>query len=163
MKPNYANEHHKALVENINWNIQHMKELHPEYSAGKVSDGHHTFNELYDYRAHLLAALCRAYPGKCWKSLNHSDEDETPMFDGMFIICIETPKGPVRGHYDIDPYWDLFKVEARQQADLWDGATREQEIERLDSLVLAKSVGDIVKDIPDAVRDRITKTLNGDI
>ena len=34
------------------------------------------------------------------------------MFDGMFIVGIDTPIGQATYHYDIDPYWDLFHVKA---------------------------------------------------
>lgn len=136
MNPNYQNEHHHALVDNINWNIQHMKELNPEYSAGNVSDGHHTFNELYDHRAKLFLALCRAYPWTAWRSKKRHDNETDPMFDSMFIVGINTPDGPVTYHCDVDPYWDLFEgIATYERAPKpHDGCTPEEGIERLKSL-----------------------------
>ena len=32
------------------------------------------------------------------------------MYDGMFIVGIETPEGQATYHYDIEPYWVMFKV-----------------------------------------------------
>ena len=123
------------MVENINWNISHMKELYPDYSASNVSDGHHTFNELYDHRGKLFAALCRAYPHLCWKSTKHHDEENDPMFPGMFIVGIDTPAGTVTYHYDVDPYWELFKnVPEYDRAKPYDGATPEDGLARLESL-----------------------------
>ena len=131
----YVSSHHEAMIKNINWNIKHLKELHPDYSMGGISDCYHTFNELYDHRAKLFAALCKAYPGKAWKSLKHHDEETDPMYEGMFIVCLETPAGPVHYHYDIDPYWELFKdVPEYDRAKPYDGASPAEEIERLTSL-----------------------------
>ena len=52
----------------------------------------------------------------------------------MFIVGIETPEGQVTYHYDIDPYWDLFRVKELEHAPEWDGHTPEQAIERIRSL-----------------------------
>ena len=42
---------------------------------GDISDGHHTFNELYHHRALLFAAYCNLIKDKdsvkCWKSKLH--------------------------------------------------------------------------------------------
>lgn len=40
--------------------------------AGEISDGYHTFDELYEHRtaifAAIFAALCKAHPENSWKS-----------------------------------------------------------------------------------------------
>lgn len=41
----------------------------PETGIGDLSDGFHTFNELYYQRMILFAALVKAYKSKAWKSL----------------------------------------------------------------------------------------------
>lgn len=132
----YENAHHQSLIENINWNIQHMKELFPDYSAGEVSDGYHTFNDLYKHRAHLFAALCSAWPNRAWRSKKHYDEENDPMYAGMFIVGIDTPAGPVTYHYDIDPYWDLFSgiVELDNAPRPYDDCTPDEGLKRLESL-----------------------------
>lgn len=40
--------------------------------VGTISDGYHTFNDLYDHRHALFLALCRAL-GMGWKSRLHVD------------------------------------------------------------------------------------------
>lgn len=97
---------------------------------GDVSDGYHTFNELYHHRALLFASLCNSFPEKAWKSKFHHDPSE-PMYDGMFIVGIETPNGQATYHYDIDPYWDMFKVAELARAPKWDGHTPAEAIERI--------------------------------
>lgn len=87
----------------------------------KMSDGYHSYKELYDQRALLFAALCHAYPNKSWRSLKHSDGT---MFEGGYFICgIETPKGQYTYHYT-DDKWDLFYFcKTLEFAPEWDGHT----------------------------------------
>ena len=98
---------------------------------GKVSDGSHTFNELYHHRAVLFSVICNEHPDLAWKSKLH--EDGT-MYDGMFIVGIKTPDGQATYHYDIDPYWDMFDVKEMDHAPQWDGHTPAQAIERIGHL-----------------------------
>ena len=102
--------------------------------TGKISDGYHTFDELYDHRAVLFAALCAAHSDIAWKSKQHDDPD-FPMYDGMFICGIDTPAGQATYHYNIDPYWDMFKVKELERAPKYDGHTPQDVIERLKSLI----------------------------
>ena len=100
-------------------------------NIGDFSDGYHTFNELYHHRAILFSVICNAMPDKAWKSKLHDTGD---MFDGMFIVGIETPEGQATYHYDIDPYWDMFKVKELEKAPKWDGHTPQDVIERIAKL-----------------------------
>ena len=43
---------------------------------GEVSDGYHTFNELYEHRHALFLALMKAYPQWSWYSGKHHDGSE---------------------------------------------------------------------------------------
>ena len=56
------------------------------------------------------------------------------MYDGMFIVGIETPDGQATYHYDIDPYWDLFRCTELWRAPEWDGHTPDQAIDRIGKL-----------------------------
>ena len=103
---------------------------------GNISDGYHTFNELYHHRALLFAAYCNLIKDKpnigAWKSKRHHDGT---MYDNMFIVGISTPIGQASYHYDIDPYWDMFDVKELENAPEWDGHTPTDAIERIASLV----------------------------
>lgn len=103
------------------------------FSQGEVSDGYHTFDELYHHRAILFSVICNEHPDLAWKSKQHH-EGGGPMYSGMFIAGIETPDGQATYHYDIDPYWDLFRVKELERAPMWDGHTPGQAIERIRSL-----------------------------
>ena len=98
---------------------------------GETSDGYHTFNELYHHRAVLFSVIVKAFPDKAWKSKQHNDGT---MYDGMFIVGIDTSEGQATYHYDIDPYWDMFKCRELSRAPEWDGHTPAQAIERIRKL-----------------------------
>lgn len=105
--------------------------IEPEPINGETSDGYHTFNELYHHRAVLFSVVVRNYPELCWKSKKHHTGD---MYEGMFIVGINTPDGQASYHYDIEPYWDMFECEELEFAPEWDGHTPAQAIERIGKL-----------------------------
>lgn len=100
-------------------------------NIGDFSDGYHTFNELYHHRAALFSVICNTFPEKAWKSKLHDTGD---MYEGMFIVGIETKQGQATYHYDIEPYWDMFKVKELEKAPKWDGHSPSDAIERIGSL-----------------------------
>ena len=99
--------------------------------TGETSDGYHTFNELYHHRAVLFSVIVRDHQELAWKSMRHHDGT---MYDGMFIVGIETPKGQATYHYDIDPYWDMFDCKELDRAHEWDGHSPADAIERIAAL-----------------------------
>jgi hypothetical protein len=98
--------------------------------VGEISDGYHTFDELYYHRMVLFAMVCNTYKQKAWKSLKHSDGT---MFDNYFIVGITTPRGNYTYHYD-EQYWDYFEVKELDSAPEWDGH-KPSDIERLFTLL----------------------------
>lgn len=105
--------------------------LKREENPGNISDGYHTLNELYHHRAVLFAVICNQHPDKAWKSRLHFDGT---MFDGDFIVGIDAPAGPASYHYNLEQYWDMFKVPEIPNAPEWDGYTPAQAIERIASI-----------------------------
>lgn len=103
----------------------------PESGIGNLSDGYHTFNELYHHRAVLFSVICNNNPSCSWKAKKHHDGT---MYDGMFIVGINTPIGQATYHYDIEPYWDMFNVPEAEYAPAWDGHTPSEAIERIAKL-----------------------------
>jgi hypothetical protein len=100
-------------------------------NLGEFSDGHHTFNELYHHRAVLFSVICNMFPERAWKSKLHDTGD---MYEGMFIVGIETDFGQATYHYAVDSYWDMFKVKEFEMAPKWDGHTPAEAIERICTL-----------------------------
>ena len=39
-----------------------------EPNKGNLSDGYHSYNELYDHRRILFSIICTEHPDKAWKS-----------------------------------------------------------------------------------------------
>ena len=103
----------------------------PETGIGDLSDGYHTFNELYHHRAVLFSVICNSFKSCAWKSKKHNDGT---MYDGMFIVGIDTPEGSATYHYDIEPYWNMFGVKELDKAPEWDGHTPEDAINRIAKL-----------------------------
>ena len=102
-----------------------------QFVTGDTSDGYHTFNELYHHRAVLFSVIVKAFQEKAWKARLHHDGT---MYDGMFVVGIDTPEGQASYHYDIDPYWDMFECREMERAPKWDGHTPAQAIERIGRL-----------------------------
>lgn len=95
-----------------------------------ISDGSHTFGELYHHRAILFAVICNTYKDKAWKSWKH--EDNT-MYEDYFIVGVTTAKGNYTYHYHKD-YWDIFKVKELPNAPAYDGH-KPEDIDRLFTLI----------------------------
>lgn len=105
--------------------------IEPQPIDGNTSDGYHTFNELYHHRAVLFSVIIKIFADRAWKSKLHADGT---MYDGMFIVGIETPDGQATYHYDVDPYWNMFQCKEVDRAPEWDGHTPDQAIERIGKL-----------------------------
>ena len=103
--------------------------------TGKISDGYHTFDELYDHRITLWIALCRLYSEKTsrcedegvWRSKLHSDGTSFPSW---FILGIGKSAGcqityhiPVYrwDECDFAPEWDKApEFDGHSSADVLD-------------------------------------------
>jgi hypothetical protein len=99
-------------------------------SMKDISDGYHTFGELYEHRMALTLALARSGAGRVWRSKQHHPDDG-PMFDDSFIVGIVLPSGTITYHYNLK-FWDLFDgIRELNYGNKWDGATPNDTIERL--------------------------------
>ena len=105
-----------------------------EGDMGNVSDGYHTFNELYRYRLLYNAAffneLFKVGNVKVCKSHKHSDGKEC-FGGGWFIVMAELPSGQISNHYE-NKDWDLFDIPELDTAWEWDGHTPNEASERLE-------------------------------
>ena len=104
-----------AVIEKINNEIKEYKNR-TKNSADDISDGYHTFGDLYKHRTYLLA-LAMIHLPYAWKARKH--EDGT-MFDGMFVVGFPTPNGMVTYHCD-NEYWNDFKIPEIPHAPHFDG------------------------------------------
>lgn|SRR3990167_6989522 len=76
----------------------------------KMSDGYHTFDELYDHRATLFIELCNAHKDLAWWSFRHSDGTEA-FGDPWIIAGINfTPHNQITYHINTKKYKFWYKI-----------------------------------------------------
>ena len=132
MKINVEIVEDKVSVAKVSWeNNEEFAKTMGLDDIGELSDGYHTFNDLYHQRAVLFAALVKAHKEKAWKSWKHEDGKEC-FGGGWFIVGIDTPQGSYTYHYK-EKYWGIFDCIALSRAKHWDGHT-DKDVERLLSL-----------------------------
>lgn len=103
-----------------------------------LSDGFHTFKELYEFRKVYNAALFNAWSREgfydTYKSKMHND-GELCFGGGWFIVGAKLPSGQITNHYEMKD-WDLFHCREEDRADKWDGHTAQDVLERLKSILV---------------------------
>jgi len=112
--------------------------LAEEKDMGQVSDGYHTFNELYEFRKLYNAALFNEWTHKrglnVHKSKRHSTGEDC-FGGGWFIVMATLPTGQISNHYELKD-WDLFKIPEFKMSDEWDGHTAQDVAERLEKFLV---------------------------
>lgn len=102
-------------------------ELEGILDTDNISDGCHTFGDLYKHRCYLFACICNQNKDKAWKAKKHIDGS---MYEGFFIVGITTPKGEATYHYPME-FWDLFHVKEIPHSPEYDGYTPDDVLNRL--------------------------------
>lgn len=124
----------------------------------KMSDGYHTFEELYHHRMMLFSVICNTYKDKAWKSWKHNDNT---MYDDYFIVGIDTEEGQYTYHYHKDN-WDMFNVKELEYAPEWDGH-KPSDITRLLNLLNKPKNNELTVEVKateiDEVKDIITSFI----
>jgi hypothetical protein len=105
--------------------------------VGELSDGYHTFNELYEFRKMYNAALFNEWAARgmyqVHKSKKHHDGEDC-FGGGWFIVVAILPTGQISNHYELAD-WDLFKCKEVEKALFeFDGHTPKDVLERLAKL-----------------------------
>lgn len=111
----------------------------------EVSDGYHTFDELYDHRITLFISLCRfaqrLHNGEgpewmpVWRSKRHSDGEVCFGTGTQFVIGIGKEKGEqITYHIPIERWDETEFAETLEQAPEWDGHSSQDVLERLKTL-----------------------------
>lgn len=116
---------------------------------GKVSDGHHTIDGIYNHRINLYIALCRmlrdwvygpgirnmapdGYSKKVWRSQVHSDGS---MYDGWFILGINRKYGEqITYHIPLSRWDETNFAETLKKAPKWDGHDSSDVLKRIAAL-----------------------------
>jgi hypothetical protein len=97
---------------------------------GEISDGYHTFDELYAHRSALYIAFLKGRPRDSWMSKRHCDNS---IWDGWFVAGTTLSTGSITYHLKME-YWDCLKaahVLVLDSAPKWDGHTSNDVYERI--------------------------------
>jgi hypothetical protein len=102
-----------------------------------ISDGYHTFGELYNHRIELWIAICRILSRDedgfdIWKSKKNSDGSE---WEGWFLLGIgEMAGSQITYHLPISKWDECEFAESLELPPIFDGHTSDDVIERLKTL-----------------------------
>ena len=93
---------------------------------GDISDGYHTFDELYEHRCLLFLVIARACADRFyWK----------PDFEGWFCLYWESPEGQISYHI---PNKHLPLIQDHVERDdehIWDKHTSKDVVARLEKII----------------------------
>lgn len=121
----------------IQKSIDDAKQNVAGFDVSKLSDGYHTFEELYEFRKQYNAAVFNAWAlanlYDVHKSERHYDGDLC-FGGGWFVVVAMLPTGQITNHYKMED-WILFQVPSVEKAKYeFDGHTGQDVLSRLDSL-----------------------------
>lgn len=126
----------EELVISLNDAIIKVKEKDKEFPVGRISDGYHTFDELYEHRIVNYIKLCE-FVNACsnrivWRSGVHSDGT---VHNGWFLLGINTEPGrQITYHLPDDKWGDTDFALTFDRAPEWDGHTPADVLKRLKQL-----------------------------
>jgi hypothetical protein len=98
--------------------------------SSSISDGYHTFGELYKHRTYLFIALMRSHPKLSWRSNNH---DDGSSFEGWFLAGMHLPTGDISYHLP-NSAWELLDkkgIKISLRGPKFDGHTSKDVIDRI--------------------------------
>jgi hypothetical protein len=126
-------------IQLINESIQKLSD------RGSISDGYHTFNELYEHRITLYIAICKKKAGEdnvpfgapfdsypVWRSKVHSDGS---IWDDWFLLGINYKKGEqITYHLPMSRWNECSFADELDKAPEFDGHTSADVLERLKNI-----------------------------
>ena len=99
-------------LEELKEQLTRYKNAEEQLANGELSDGYHTFNELYEFRKLYNALLFNEWAKneeiEVYKSKRHYDNEEC-FGGGWFIVVAMLPSGQISNHYELKD-WDLFNI-----------------------------------------------------
>jgi len=110
--------------------------LPPGVDTGEVSDGNHTFNELYAHRCLLFIALMHDNKSISWWSHTHHDGSQ---WKGWIIAGINLPTGSITYHVP-SAMLDLLPDAHIEKAPEWDGHNSDDVLERLEHFIVSRRI-----------------------
>lgn len=128
-------------VRKPNDDTYHIEIIDPNGKKRNISDGYHTFNELYAQRIALFKLICYLWylgggdrePDDVWKAKLHNDGSS---FEGWFIAGLFREPGKQITYHIPMSEWDSWPADAFEKAPhAFDGHTSEDVLKRLSDLI----------------------------
>jgi hypothetical protein len=91
--------------------------------AGQVSDGYHTFNELYEHRCLVFLLLCERVGAVSWRP--HYEG-----WDAVYLYLTLNPKSQISYHVPVK-YRPAYEHYPKASEGEWDGHTSEDVVTRM--------------------------------
>ena len=153
-------------LQSIQIAIDKYKENHNGASVGDLSDGYHSFNNLYEHRAVLLAMVLMKMP-YAWKTTIDAEGRDLVKEDKMFLAGAPTPDGMISYHVNLE-LWDLYKIPEIPQAPIFNGYTEDDVLKRLTNMIMTSNYGRFVTSmnvdkIEQIVKDEILPRFGDDL
>lgn len=118
------------MIKTIQQKIDELKSLN--INVSKLSDGYHSFEELYEARCLLFIGLIRAYPDKSWRAKRNHDGSK---WEGWFVCGIFKEKGKQITFHLPMKYWSkLDVIETHEVNPYFDGHTSKDVLKRLNDI-----------------------------
>jgi hypothetical protein len=98
-----------------------------------ISDGYHTFGELYEHRITLYIALCRKLPkDRVWRTQTHSDGS---VLKGWFVLGVDYKAGEqITYHLPMSKWQETDFAETLVKSPEYDGHTSKDVLQRLSEI-----------------------------
>jgi hypothetical protein len=107
-------------------------------ATSDVSDGHHTFGELYDFRNLLFVIILQTHPLASWRAAKNADGS---LWDGWFVAGINRAPGEqITFHLPLRLWHSLDMIETHDVNPYFDGHTSSDVLDRLKSLCIRPEV-----------------------
>ena len=135
-----ATTEQEAIQKVIDMATKIVKKEIPRKDLNTLSDGNHTFHELYRHRVSLYLLLMSQNIEISWISRKHHDGVVPP--DGVFIAGIDFPSNNVTYHVPVNR-WDVLVQVGVPVLDVgksFDGHSSDDVLDRLLNVLMQKSV-----------------------
>jgi hypothetical protein len=127
---------HQAFCKQMKSKEAAVNVLIQSMDKSKISDGYHTFGELYDHRNMLFVNLCKLLKKQdfhVWRSIKHSDGS---MDKDWFIMGINKGHGnQITYHLPISMWDSTMWAETLDKAPDYDGHSSKDVLTRLTTLI----------------------------
>lgn len=98
---------------------------------GDISDGYHTFEELYDHRVALYLALCKMTGWPAYFKIDKDNWNQDEVWKNWICLFLETPEGQISYHVPYG-YYEMIQTFAKESPDhKWDNHTSSDVLYRI--------------------------------